>query len=555
MVDVWLIVLTIVVPVILCFANFVFLGKYIDPEHAKGHHVAKAWILLGLLLAEGTILLLPLDVGNNTGVVGCDSFNDACGGLDLSVAWSIVYVAVAVMVVIIIPFNIFFYEADDEGMGAKQRNEEQPVNRCMDCKNCRASFTSAVCYTGITLVISLLVLVISFFFLNETKIPFDGVTVSVGDSSVWQSVSSGSAPDPCGGECNFEGANLDMEVSFVIYLATLLSFVGWFIFVIYAGIGLVGLPIDGINAFRYRPRLLTAKQAKLRRNTLRDQTQRLIQTGNDIAKSIVEFHQSASTRSQRRKFKRTETQEINKFRLLVEALENDVEEYQMCEPTSYKDYYNPIIPWLKLAWGIFSIIVSLLWIIHIIIFMLIPEPPTTFLNDFLLWFDTWFPFLGTVFITFFTVYLTLATIKGNTKFGSRFFLIKIHPMTPQKTLINSFLFNVGLILLTALPVVQFAADAFSQYARLTDAQVIFSVQMRYMRFFTYFFDSNAFIIALLVIALLAAIYFASCPSDKAHRQMLQEKIRGDAQKNRQAAEKSVASHGGAQVEMGAWGKK
>lgn len=224
---------------------------------------------------------------------------------------------------------------------------------------------------------------------------------------------------------------------------------------------------------------------------------------------VQEFHESSSSRSERKKFKRTETQEINKYRLLVESFEKDVEEYQMCEPSSYKEYYNPIIPWLKLIWGIFSVIVSLLWVLHIIIFMLVPNPPTSFLNEFFLWFDTWFPFLGTVAITFFIVYLTFAVIKGNTKFGSRFFLIKIHPMEPQKTLINSFLFNTGLILLTALPAVQFASDAFSQYARLTDAQVIFSTQMRYMRFFRYFFQHNAFVIAMVVISGLSAIYFVS----------------------------------------------
>jgi hypothetical protein len=34
-----------------------------------------------------------------------------------------------------------------------------------------------------------------------------------------------------------------------------MSFVGWFIFSIYVGIGFIALPIDCINAFRHRPKV------------------------------------------------------------------------------------------------------------------------------------------------------------------------------------------------------------------------------------------------------------------------------------------------------------
>ena len=37
------------------------------------------------------------------------------------------------------------------------------------------------------------------------------------------------------------------QVTFVIYLGALLSFVGWFLFALYVGIGFVGLPIDLIR--------------------------------------------------------------------------------------------------------------------------------------------------------------------------------------------------------------------------------------------------------------------------------------------------------------------
>lgn len=181
-------------------------------------------------------------------MVGCESFNeDGCGGLDVNVAWNIVYVAIAIMVIIVIPFIIFYYEADDEGMGAEQRHAGETVKKCADSTNCRKSLCSAICYTGITLVVSMLVLVITFFFLSETRIPFKGTLVSVNENDAWGDVGSGNV-GPCGKDaCDFESSSVKMDVTFIVYLATLLSFVGWFIFTIYAGIGLVGLPIDGFK--------------------------------------------------------------------------------------------------------------------------------------------------------------------------------------------------------------------------------------------------------------------------------------------------------------------
>ena len=58
--------------------------------------------------------MLCSEQGNRSGVVGCGFYNNNCGGLDLTLAWQIVYVAIAIMVVIILPFAIYFYEADDE---------------------------------------------------------------------------------------------------------------------------------------------------------------------------------------------------------------------------------------------------------------------------------------------------------------------------------------------------------------------------------------------------------------------------------------------------------
>jgi LMBR1 domain-containing protein 1 len=64
---------------------------------------------------------------------------------------------------------------------------------------------------------------------------------------------------------------------------------------------------------------------------------------------------------------------------------------------------------------------------------------------------------------------------------------------------NSFLFNVLLILLSSVSVTQFCAAAFSDYTALTDIDLIFTVQVRYLVFFVYFYKYHVFEYAIFVI--------------------------------------------------------
>ena len=55
--------------------------------------------------------------------------------------------------------------------------------------------------------------------------------------------------------------------------------------------------------------------------------------------------------------------------------------------------------------------------------------------------------------------------------------MSIHPMRIGNTMMSSMLFNVWMLLLTALAIVQFCSSAFSSYARLTAVDMIFGVQV------------------------------------------------------------------------------
>ncbi len=70
-------------------------------------------------------------------------------------------------------------------------------------------------------------------------------------------------------------------------------------------------------------------------------------------------------------------------------------------------------------------------------------------------------------------------------------------------------------MLCVLPVVQFCTQAFNTYARLTDADVLFSSTMKYLKFFRYFWQYNVFLYVILILILLSAIYFVRIPASAA----------------------------------------
>merc|ERR1719362_1111736 len=87
-------------------------------------------------------------------------------------------------------------------------------------------------------------------------------------------------------------------------------------------------------------------------------------------------------------------------------------------------------------------------------------------------------------------------------------------MAVNKTYMSSFLFNVSLILLCVVPVIQFTATSFSDYARYSNISQIFSVQIQYLKFFKYFWVYKIFEYAWLIIAFLTGIYLALKPKDE-----------------------------------------
>lgn len=126
-----------------------------------------------------------------------------------------------------------------------------------------------------------------------------------------------------------------------------------------------------------------------------------------------------------------------------------------------------------------------------------------------------FPLFGVLAFALWSFHLLFCVVKGNFRLGVRFLVIKLYPMEIGNTLMNAFLFNTWIILLTSVPAVQFCVQAFPVYTSGTEASIMFGTQIRYLTFFRYFFLNNVFIIAMLCLSGLTVLFLMICPRNRA----------------------------------------
>ena len=199
--DIFLLIVVIVGTFILLASNTYLLAYWQHPDDQNTAYLPKIVIILGFTFAEAAVLLLPLDVANMTGVVGCDTWNPVCGGIDMSTLWSIIFIVIGnsrecqrvfhlltlllpacllsycifsgIFVLVIIPYSMFYYEADDGGVGQ---------NKTPLC-------VTALRYELGLLFISLLILVLLFVFIGTTEVPYTELALKATDMTSTLAVS------------------------------------------------------------------------------------------------------------------------------------------------------------------------------------------------------------------------------------------------------------------------------------------------------------------------------------------------------------------------------
>jgi LMBR1 domain-containing protein 1 len=439
-----------------------------------------------------------------------------------------------------IPFSSFYYEADDGMLMAGTSIDPNPVRK--------SRLWQALGWTLATIVVVVIIFVVAYLLGGESHIPVqqytgnkleDALTMGLDkrgvvyivtpvlnetsgeplpfDTSQLEDMTEADA-DYANGVLNNGEQTLIMKVSMSTFFAGLMAWAGWFLFCIFGGIGMASMPLDLLLIFKNRPRHMDAVEFAEAQKSLRDRVNELVDIGE-----MIKVERDANPgmgqvggignffKADKRKEARNERQALLEFKQAVYLLEQDVEDFKAC--TQNYEAYNPLKPYISLFLGICSMIISLFWLIHIIVYVLPKEPLAPFLNNYFEWFDKWFPLFGVLSVAIFTVYLLFAAITGCFKFGLRVACIQLHPMILGKTYMSSFLFNIGLVLMCAMPVVQFSADAFSDYARDSTINQIFNVQIANLIFFGFWFTRNIFVYIMIAFMFLTSVYLWCKPKD------------------------------------------
>mmetsp|Transcript_22862 Transcript_22862/g.37625 ORF Transcript_22862/g.37625 Transcript_22862/m.37625 type:complete len:485 (-) Transcript_22862:194-1648(-) len=454
----WVIVVAVVGSLIILAVNIYMIVYFQHPEDKNVAWFPKIVVLLGFVLAEISVLMLPLDVANR---------ND--GLLPMGLLWQIVQIILAVMVFAVIPFAIFYYEAEDE--------DSTPAKQVL----------AALKWELFILVLVGLILGIMYALIGYVDVPVQRLPSSL--------LKYQDPPDFLAAQTVYETITVSFRCSFPVYVIGLVSFVGWFLFTLFGAIGMFAIPMDLINSFRKRPKRMsldTFAQGKL---VLRARAEKL----KDIAYSF----QKDSVRSAK------DRRQFNLFKQAVQKLEDDWKWYKKC----YKELGgNPLIPLFKLVAGLITFVIAVLWLLQIFLFLFLQPPATPFLNDYFIVLDNVFPLFGTITYGIFAFYLLWAVIKGNMKFGLNFLIFSVHRMRVGETMMNAFLFNTLLIVLSSFSVIQFCTQAFSIYARSTSASVLFTTQLYNLRYIKELWVHSVFLYGFFALSILTAFFLFFFPT-------------------------------------------
>lgn len=437
MINWWLIVLAVLISIVLLGMSVYFVILYQSEEDRTSAWFPKVVVVLGLTLACCTVLLLPLDVANRKDPTAMKRFNST--ELDTALMWQIILWMLGIMVVVIIPFTTFYYEAydPDQGSFAQQITPAFMYTLVLD-----------MCFFGLTVLLWLTVGIADIPFFSyqgfiQARLPLDSALVYYDQKTV---------------------ETLELPVSFFVYIIAMVTALGWIFFFIYGGVGLTALPVDIIYEYMHRPKRITAAEYAREVNQIAAQAQRLMSVGKELQEK------------ERKKNNNSIRNKINLFKNEVYILERNLDRLEI----SYKDQGgSPFVIYGKLLVGVIGMFISLMWILHIFIYNTINLNP--FLNTVLRQLDAAFSLLGVIFYAIFAFWLLWCTIRGCVKVGMRIIFFTIHPMKVGDTLMNSMLFNVGLVLLSSMAVTQFAASSFRDYASNTAVDTLLNTYVRRLK--------------------------------------------------------------------------
>ena len=482
MADAMLIIMIIVMLIVLLITNIYILIYFSHPDDKESiiGWILKLIVIIGLTLAWCQVLMVPLDVSNNR------TFG---GGIDMKLFWFIIFIITLIYVLVIFPISSSLYETQDDW------------TVCEKIKHCLCFFLVLIIFfVGITAVL--------YATIGKTSIPItkkeyedcsiDNVIFDSNDSDFLSKLN-----------CKLKTSeeSVELNVNIIVYSMAILTFISWIVFALFGGIGLATVPLDFFVSFKSRPKILTSNDVKTRKRILYDEIVELRQLADELKDleatgAPKKFFLSAP----RRKYNRLKNEFVSRFSLVKK-------EFEILNKNNYiGENCSAVFYFLLIPLGFLSTILSLLWIIQFgcSYFSIHKDgrPGYPFLSLMLIYFqDHDISFLSFLFFSILTLYLLFCVIKGNFQFGVRILCCwAVHPMEKGKTYMNSFLFNISLILLGSMAITQFVTDCLSDYVAFTDVDTLFNTLIKNLKFFKYFYRNHVFQYIFFAVFVLSLFY-------------------------------------------------
>ena len=491
MIDVLTIIMMIIVGIILLIANFYILIYFSHPDDRSSCSgwFLKILVLIGLTLAWFQVLLLPLDV-NNIRTFG--------SGLNMKVLWYILFISIMVYVLILFPISSSYYETDEDW-------------------SCGEKITHSLSWFLVYIIFFGGLSLVLYFTIGKAEIPINSITCNYNDFVTTPSDIDISKLNNITKICNIsEDKFLEIQVSYIVYAIAILSFVSWIVFSFFGGIGLAAVPLDFFYDFCTRPKSMIGTNLKKRKKILFRELEELKLLGNEL----TEMEQRGANHrcfifGERRRYDNKKHEYVARYALAEEEFHivNASIESKLKNNCVVLCYYC-LIPF-----GVISSIFTVLWLIQFCcsyFYIKNGRPGYPFLSYLLIFFqDESVSFLSFFIFALLCLYLLFCLIKGNFKFGVRILCCwSIHPMKKDKTYMNSFIFNVSLILLGSCAITQFCTDCLYDYVSFTDIDSMFNVMIKNLKFFYIFYKYHIFQYIFFGVFVLSFVYLIIRPTDR-----------------------------------------
>ena len=517
MVDAVTLIMIIIIAVALIISNIYILIYFSHPDDKDSiiGWILKFIVIIGLTLAWCQVLMVPLDVSNNR------TFG---GGINMQLFWFIIFVITIVYILIIFPISSSLYEAQDEWT---------------ICEKIRHS----LCFFFVAIIFFVAITAILYSTIGKTDIPIKVIKCLKSNEKTINFIPSNLPLDPseiC--ETNVKDSSIGLKVNIIIYSVAVLTFVSWLVFALFGGIGLASVPIDFFISFINRPKNINNADAKERKKILFEEVEDLQKLGEEVS----EMERNGAQKKlfftpTKRKYNRLKNEFVSRFALAQK-------EFDILNKNNYiYDNFAVVFYYLLIPLGILSTILTILWVIQFICsyFYILKglkdrRPGYPFLSYMLIFFqDHDVSFLSFIFFALLTLYLLFCVMKGNFQFGVRFLCCwSVHPMKKGKTYMDSFLFNISLVLLGSMAITQFVSDCLSDYIAFTDIDTLFNTLIKNLKFFKYFYRYYVFQYIFFAIFVLSLIYLFCKPWEKPDSLNQRFIIRKNEDKNKDRKKKN-----------------